>query len=167
MDSVKKVLLFSVGVILTVGFITIGMGIFNKCKKTIDGATGKYDDAVAALTGLGDLDQNSSVKGSAVMEMIKDMDSDIVIYVKNGETKDKSAGDNSLKAGIVYRKASGKTCGYGNADSFITYDEALKKATDRKSSLFYINPAAEFTCVSEKDSNGSVSSITFTQETAR
>ncbi len=167
MDSVKKVLLFSVGVILTVGFITIGMGIFNKCKKTIDGATGKYEDAVLALTGLGDFDKNGSVKGTAVLDMISGMDGDIVIYVKNGEVKDKSAGDNTLKAGIVYRNSSGRVCGYGNGDSLITYDEALRKASDKKSSLFYINPAAEFTYVSEKDSNGRISSITFTQEITR
>ncbi len=161
MDTAKKILLFSVGIILTVGFIAIGMNIYNKARASISNSTSQYDTIMGQLSDLeysfyeGD---RRSASGAELIKLIKNMKTGgAVIYVKNGEY---SVANGSQGAGVKYEYGA-SDCGYtGNS---MSYDSILKNMEDKSKSMFYINPAASFSCQVTRDSNGTVNTLTFTQ----
>lgn len=154
MDSVKKILYFAVGIILTVSFIAIGFSIFDKTKTVISGSTAEYDAMIARYSNLSYAmyeGKGSTASGSEVKSLIEGLSNDsLTIYVKNGAYKKSREGmDNG--AGIPYN------C---EANDF---EEAVLGMSDRSKSTCYINPNAVFDCEADRDSNGELCSITFTQ----
>ncbi len=161
MDTAKKILLFSVGIILTVGFIAIGMNIYNKARASISNSTSQYDTIMGQLSDLeysfyeGD---RRTASGSELAKLIKNMKAGTaVIYVKNGEY---TVVNGSSGVGVKYEYGA-NDCGLsGNT---MTFESAVKNMEDKSKALFYINPSASFSCLVTRDSNGSVSTLTFTQ----
>lgn len=154
MDSVKKILYFAVGIILTVSFTAIGFSIFDKTKTVISGSTAEYDTLIAKYSNLTYAmyeGKGSTATGSELKGLIRDLSNgNLTIYVKNGAYKKSREGmDNG--AGISYN------C---KADDF---DEALMDMSDRNRSVCYINPDAVFDCETIKDSNGELCALTYTQ----
>ena len=151
MDTAKHILLFSVGIILTVGFIAIAMTIFNKSRTSISNTNAQYDSLVSQYSEIEyALYENagSTASGSEVSRLIKGLDDDSIhIFVKNGAYKESDAGKNG-GAGIEYSFGS----------------ESCKLINDRSKAENYINPMASFSCELERDKNGCISKLTFTQE---
>ncbi len=162
MDTAKKILLFSVGIILTVGFIAIGMSIYNKGRSSISNSTSQYDSIMGQFTDIeysfyeGD---RSTASGSELIKLIKNMKADgTCIYVKNGAYNDANGGSGS---GMKYEYGANDCGCSGNT---ATYDNAVKYLEDKGKSLFYINPSASFSCSVSRDANGTVSTLVFSQK---
>lgn len=171
MDSVKKILFFAVGLIMTVGFIAIGMQLFNKSKDMITGTTEEYDNIVGnyedAKYDLFEGD-DAFVSGSEIIKLIEDLDYDgIKVYVKNGEYKEKNkstagAANESTGDGVLYRKTSEASCGY--EEPGVTYKTAVRYMKDQKKAMYYINPTGMFSSTVVRDGNNSVTEIVFEQK---
>ncbi len=150
METAKSILLFSVGIILTVGFIAIGMTIFNKSKTSIANTNAQYDSLISQYSDIEyALYENtgSTASGSEVRKLIKGLQNDgITIYVKNGEYITNHTDEKDK--GVVYS--------YGS--------EATKLINDKSEKENYINPMASFSCDLQRDGNGCIESITFTQK---
>lgn len=162
METAKKVLLFSVGIILTVGFIAIGMTIYNKARTSISNSSTQYDSIMGQFT---DIEYNfyegdrSTASGSEVIKLIKNMKADgVCIYVKNGAYN--SANGNS-GSGVKYEYGAAD-CGY--TGNIVSYDSAVRNIEDKTKNMFYINSSASFSCSVTRDANGTVSALTFTQK---
>ena len=151
METAKRILLFSVGIILTVGFIAIGMTIFNKSKTSISNTNAQYDSLVSQYSDIEYAlyeSTGSTASGSEVARLIKGLDDDsISIYVKNGAYLKNNAGSDSSE-GVKYTYTS----------------ESRKLINDKTESEHYINPMASFSCELKRDENGCIASLTFTQE---
>lgn len=152
METAKSILLFSVGIILTVGFVAIGMTIFNKSKTSISNTNAQYDSLVSQYSDIEyALYENtgSTASGSEVRKLIKGLkaDDNITIFVKNGAYKLNTEAEN-YPNGIRYSYNSS------------TIDQMDSKSlTDN-----YINPMASFSCDLMRDENGCIESLTFTQK---
>ncbi len=164
MDIVKKILYFSVGIIMTVGFIVIGMSMYNKSKDTISSANAQYDGIIGRYA---DIEyalyegEGTTASGTEVRDLICRLkDDSITIYVKNGSYLKNPSND---EAGVAYNCSKDGRCGYGNTYS-ITYETAKQNMTDRSQSMFYINPNAIFLAGVERDENGMISALSFTQK---
>lgn len=171
MDSVKKILFFAVGLIMTVGFIAIGMQLFNKSKDMITGTTEEYDNIVGNYEDTKyDLfdGEDAVVSGSEIIKLIEDLDYDgIKVYVKNGEyvnsNETSSGGKNeSTGNGVLYVKTSEASCGY--EDPGVTYKTAVRYMKDQKKEMYYINPTGMFSSEVVRDGNNSVTEILFVQK---
>lgn len=149
METAKNILLFSVGIILTVGFIAIGMTIFNKSKTSISNTNAQYDSLVSQYSDIEyALYENtgSTASGSEVIKLIKNLDDEnITIYVKNGAYLADEKNDGA--PGVAYTANS----------------PTAKTINDKTNTNGYINPMASFSCDLERDKNGCISSLTFTQ----
>ncbi|MCQ2538267.1 MAG: hypothetical protein MJ124_07700 [Lachnospiraceae bacterium] len=154
METAKNILLFSVGIILTVGFVAIGMTIFNKSKTSISNTNAQYDSLVSQYSDIEyALYENtgSTASGSEVRKLIKGLkeDDNIKIYVKNGAYKQNHTED-ANQTGILFS--------YG-AKTIEEMDNKTKDSGDN-----YINPMASFSCELKRNSNGCIESLTFTQK---
>ncbi len=166
MDSVKKILFFAVGLIMTVGFIAIGMQLFNKSKEMIEGTSEEYDNIVRNYEDANYelFDEAEEVSGNEIIRLIEELDYDgIRIYVRNGEYSVKQdTTDENEEKGILYEKTSEAACGYGSET--VTYKTAVKYMKDQKKSLYYINPTGIFSVETVKDKNKIITEILFTQK---
>ena len=164
MDIVKKIIYFSVGIIMTVGFIVIGMSMYNKSKDTISSANAQYDSlmdryadiAYAMYDGSG-----STASGAEIKDLINKLsDTNVTIYVKNGSFL-KSGAQNT--DGVAFNCSSGSLCGYDDRN-MVTYAEAKEYMSDRSKTMFYINPNATFEAGIHRNENGLISSLSFVQK---
>lgn len=152
MSTAKKILLFSVGLILVVGFVAIGLTIYNKGKTSVANTSAQYDNLVSQYDDVEyALYDGGTASGSEVVALCKALarkQDGVTIVVKTGKNT----------TGITFK--------YGTTDSEkATYEANITAAeTKRANSDDYINPAASFSGKVEKDSNNIVTKVTFTQK---
>ena len=165
MDSVKKIIYFAVGIILTVGFIAIGMSMFNKSKETISAANAQYDSMIGRYSDIEYAIYDGadvSASGAEVTRLIKELDDGgITIFVRNGAF---SKNNGSEDAGVAFNCSSGKFCGYGADKDMIEFTEAIRFMTDKSKSMYYINPNATFKAEVHRNGNGVIDSLIFSQK---
>jgi flagellar basal body-associated protein FliL len=148
MSTAKKILLFSVGLILVVGFVAIGLTIYNKGKTSVANTSAQYDNLVAQYDDVEyALYDGGTASGSEVLALCKALarkQDGVTIIVKTGMNK---------TTGISFK--------YGTDD----YESNITAAETKKAdSADYINPAASFTGKVTKDNNNIVTTVTFTQK---
>ena len=163
MDTVKKIIYFAVGIIMTVGFIVIGMSIYNKSKDTIASANAQYDGIIARYS---DIEYSvydgsgTTASGAEVKGLISRLsDSGITIYVKNGVYLGSSEKDED---GVAYNCGNGAQCGYGDKN-MVEFSIASDYMNDRSRSMFYINSNATFDAEVHRNGNGIIDSLSFVQ----
>ncbi len=164
MDAVKKIIYFAVGIIMTVGFIVLGMSIYNRSKDTIVATNAQYDEIIGRYT---DIEYSmyesggSTASGSEVKNLINRLsDEGITVYVKNGAFLKSSSAD---ELGVKYNCGNGETCGYGDKNK-ISFSDASDHINDRAMSMYYINPDAVFDVKVTRDDNGVIDSLSFVQK---
>ncbi len=141
MDTAKKIILFAVGIILVVGFIAIGMSIFNKGRSSVNNTTSQFDSLTSQYDDVeyANLD-GGTASGSEVVRLIQGLekkDDGVTITVKT--------------------KADASSNG-------TTYSKTQKYEVTDKQNAGYINPSASFNAKVTKNTNGLVSNVTFTQK---
>ncbi|MCR5584170.1 MAG: hypothetical protein K6F63_01895 [Lachnospiraceae bacterium] len=163
MDAVKKIIYFAVGIIMTVGFIVMGMTIFNKSKDTIASTNAQYDGLIARYS---DIEYSvydgsgATASGSEVKDLIKRLtDTGVTIYVKNGVYLKNNSTDED---GVAYNCGNGEVCGYGDKNR-IDFSVASEYMNDRSRSMFYINSNATFDAQVHRDGNGIIDCLSFVQ----
>ncbi len=162
MEIVKKIIYFSVGIIMTVGFIAIGMSMYNRSKASIASANAQYDNMIAKYS---DIEysiydgEGGTASGTEVRELINGLtDPAVSVYVKNGSYKKNASGD-----GVVYNCAEGKSCGYDDRNP-VSFSDARKYMNDRSEGMYYINPDAVFAAEVCRNANGVISAVCFVQK---
>ncbi|MBQ7637109.1 MAG: hypothetical protein IJS80_07345 [Lachnospiraceae bacterium] len=163
MDIVKKIIYFSVGIIMTVGFVVIGMSMYNKSKETIYAANSQYDDLMGHYSDIEYAMYDGSgntASGGEIKSLINRLDDEnVTIYVKNGSFLKSQSKD---KEGVAYNCSAGMVCGYDDKN-MINFEEAARNISDRSMSMYYINPNATFDAKLHRDENGIIDRLTFTQ----
>jgi hypothetical protein len=163
MDAVKKIIYFAVGIIMTVGFIVMGMTIFNKSKDTIASTNARYDGIIARYSDIeyALYDGNgATASGSEVKDLIKRLsDTGVTIYVKNGMYLKSNTSEGE---GVAYNCGNGEVCGYGDKN-MVAFSVASEYMNDRSRSMFYINPNATFDAKVHRDGNGIIDCLSFVQ----
>ena len=165
MDIVKKIIYFAVGIIMTVGFIVIGMSMYNKSKNTISSANAQYDDLMGRYADIAYAlydGTDSSASGAELKELIAKLtDESVTVYVKNGAFLKGTSGNED---GVAYNCSEGNSCGYGSGNSSrVDFETALEYTGDKGKTMFYINPNATFRASVKRDENGMIRSLIFVQ----
>ena len=136
MEQARKILMFAVGIILTIAFVGVGVTIFKKSQSTIGDATTKYDSLISSLNNdWSGYKEGTEITGSELVTLLSYIPEGYEITVK---TKEDTTG--------------------------ITYTTTKPYIAPTETSKEYINPKAEFACTPKSNSNGIVNSLTFTQQ---
>ena len=149
MSEGKRMLAGAAGILLVIAMIFIGVMVYNKGESTVSESTSKFDTFVAQF---GDAElvlfENGSASGSDVLNLVSGLDS------SSGYTVKVTNGKNNA---VVY-SANGSTVG----GITVSLADLIKNAKT-KTHADFINPNATFTSAIEKDANGVVVQVSFTQ----
>lgn len=135
MGTVKKVVLFVVGMLLAMGFIAIGMNYYTKSvamSKTTETSFDSLNEKIVN-NNYTEYDNNDNLRGSDAINAIR-------LYAAENFTVS-------------------VTTNRGNK----SYNKNEYNVTDL-SNQYYIEPTAKFSAKLEKNDNGSVNGITLTQK---
>ncbi len=162
MDIVKKIIYFAVGIIMTVGFVVIGMSIYNKSRDSISSANAQYDSIVGRYADIAYAmyeGSGATASGTEVKELILGLtDPGVSIYVKNGRYISEEGED---KEGVRYN-CRGNVCGC-EGEEYFPLSSAKDYLCDRSKAKFYINSNATFDAEVRRDENGLICALEFVQ----
>lgn len=143
MDIVKKIIVFAAGLVIVIGFVALGMGIYKKAKPVADNGASQISSILDGLAP----DWNSKFKdggeysGSVVMQALEDL----VL-------------DGNIDITVVTIGNSGVTYNQANVNNKVW------AANDRSNSS-YISPSATFKASGiEQDKSGRMIAVTFTKQ---
>lgn len=147
MKITREMVLYGVGIVFLMAFVFIGVMVYGKGESSSTSAMAKYDDF---LEQFGNVElvmfDNGTASGSDILKLIAGLDADAgyTISVTNGESDSE----------VIYT-ATG-------VDS-LSLSEAVARAKKKTERDYYINANATFTSVIEKDGNGVVTQVVFSQ----
>ncbi len=142
MENIQKIIFFAVGLIVTIGFISVGIGLYNKAKDTTSENIAQTENILGKLASSSlSFAKGDTVTGAEVIEALEALDQNTAVTIK--------VATGLQTTPVPYTSTS-------------TLNKVYDKTNDN-----YINPSLKYT-VSEitVNKNGILTGITFTQTTA-
>jgi hypothetical protein len=142
MDIVKKIIYFAVGLLVLLGFIGTGIGLYNMGKKSAE-------QSKTELSEIMNSDrysryEDSTILGDELYKLTNNEDGVNIVVITGSNTGTSSAGVTYTKGAVVGSGA----------------DERKVKTSSN-----YINPYATFTCTKiDRSGTGVVTKLTFMQD---